>query len=194
MMTAPTETKYIIKRSDTMKRTIIFSLAILVFIFSATSAAKTIQAKVIKSIPVQNTQEFVDERRVCTMTQVRVPREVPVYTRERSTTAPVMGAIIGAASAYAITRTKEHRKKSAIAGALIGAYSQRNRTRKVVSGYRTEYVFENRETCETEYVPRSETYVSGYQVTYDFFGETMTAIMEEQPGEFVNVSIEASAY
>ena len=43
-----------------MKRTIIFSLIVFAAIFSATSAAQNIQAKVIKSIPVQSTHEFVD--------------------------------------------------------------------------------------------------------------------------------------
>ncbi|MFZ9006629.1 MAG: glycine zipper 2TM domain-containing protein [Nitrosopumilaceae archaeon] len=177
-----------------MKRTIIFSLIVFAAIFSATSAAQNIQAKVIKSIPVQSTHEFVDERRICTTQQVRVPTQVPVYTRERSTTAPVIGAIVGAALGHSITRTKEYKKEAAIAGAIAGAYSQRNRTRKVVSGYRTEYVYETQEICETEYVPRSETYVTGYQVTYEFFGETMTAIMPEQPGEYVNIIIEASIH
>jgi len=178
-----------------MKKLMYFAsiAAIILFAMSA-EAETTMRAKVTKVVPVKETSEYVETVETCRQVQVPVTETVPVYQEQLSTTAPLYGAITGAAIGYGVARRGSHQKEAAVVGALLGAYSQRNRTRQVQVGEQTRIVYQMQNQCHTQTVPRTETIVTGYETTYKLNGESHVAVLPEHPGEYVNVVTHVTVY
>ncbi len=165
------------------------------------------RAEVIGSQPIYRTIEVAIPREVCRDERVRQTgwQSAGHDTRydnrydsrsSRSRTPGVVGAIIGGALGHSVGRGKTNKRIGTAVGAILGGtiggdISRRNQQRSVDNeryqdrtvSYRTERV------CREETDYRTEQQISGYDVTYVYAGETYTAVLDEDPGRYLDVRV-----
>lgn len=177
-----------------MKKLTIFVVLLISVLAAAAAAASDIDYAEVRSVrPIENTVTHIEYREVCRRVAVPVTVMDPVYSRQRDTFAPFVGALAGGALARGITKG-EHRNEAAIVGAVIGAYTQRNRTREVQTGYQTRIVQQTQNQCSMEEYPRTFTQVDGYEVTYEYQGDIHTVVLPDMPGDRVQIVTQVRAY
>jgi len=148
---------------------------------------------VTKVVPIESQYETYIQQQVCRNVTVPKVTYEPIYETRRSVAAPIMGALVGGAITRGITKGS-HRNEAAAVGALLGAYTQRNKTVEVEVGRREHVVHVQERQCQIESRPETRTETTGYRVTYEFEGESNTVVMDRKPGQFVRLRTEVSVY
>jgi len=194
---------FVTKRTngEIMKKTITAAIILSSVLISAESAAATtpvaipeaVLGKVTKVVPIESEYQTYVQQRVCRNVIVPKVTYEPVYETRRSVAAPIMGALVGGAITRGITKG-DHRNEAAAVGALLGAYTQRNKTVQVEVGRREHIVHVEEQQCQIESRPETRTEITGYSVTYEFDGVSNTVVMDQQPGEFVRLRTQVSVY
>jgi len=157
--------------------------AMLVVAHGAQAGNYYAHAHVVQSTPVYETVERAVPRQVCYEERVTSPGHGAGY----SVTGPIVGAIIGGAIGNAVGHGKSNKRVGSVVGAVLGGsigadISRRNRVR-YDAGYHTENV------CRVveEYV--NERIITGYDVTYEYAGETYSSRMDRDPGRQLRVRV-----
>ena len=142
------------------------------------------RAKVVAVEPLYETVTYEVPREQCHVQ--RVPYRH--HAGYRSSTAPIVGAIIGGALGNAVGRHKTNKQVGTVVGAILGGsigadISRRNRQHRHDAGYRDEQV------CRVVNEIREEEQLLGYRVTYRYAGETYTTRMDRDPGPSLRVRV-----
>ncbi len=142
-------------------------------------------ANVINAEPIYANVARVTPERQCWIEQVRY--EIP-QRHHRSKTPNIVGALIGAAIGHNVAKSKSGQRAGRVAGAILGTsiasdIAQENANRSVAVEYRDE------ERCEIREHTRYEQVIVGYDVTYQYHGNTYRARLNDDPGERLRVAI-----
>jgi uncharacterized protein YcfJ len=188
-------TKYLINKEVFNMKTLITGLVVAgAALFAMEAKSETVLAPIVDIQPLAKTVSYEESRQVCEVVERPITVSQPVYGRQPDQFAPLVGALVGGAIARGITKGS-HRNEAAIVGAVLGGYSQRNRTRETVVGYQNQTVYQRENVCRTEYIPMEKTIIDGYKVTFDHEGQTKTAIMQQKPlGDYVRVETTVTVY
>lgn len=157
------------------------------------------RAEVIQAEPIYRSVEVAVPREVCRDERYAASSRGERYERSgrRSRTPGIVGAIIGGAIGHSVGNGKTNKKIGTAVGAILGGsiggdISRRNHERSQRSdypryerpvSYRTERV------CYEEVDYRTEEQISGYDVTYVYAGETYSAVLDEEPGRYLDVQV-----
>lgn len=106
----------------------------------------------------------------------------------RSNTGTILGGIIGAAVGNNLGHSTRNKQVGAVAGAILGAsigsdISHRNQRNEIVTEYKDV------ERCETRYVTEHEERLVGYDVTYQYHGQTYLTRTNNHPGKRIKVAV-----
>lgn len=127
----------------------------------------------------------------------------PTYQRERRSGADTLvGGIIGGVIGNQLGRNSDHsgRAGATVAGAIIGSAIV-NESQGGSSRHRREYhrprhtqpqpIYQTQsvERCTTVYDTRYEQRVNGYNVTYEYRGQTFTTQMNRDPGSKIELQV-----
>ena len=187
------------KTNEEIMKKVITTAIVLTSVFVAAQSAaavaipEAVLGKVTKVVPIESQYETYIQQQVCRNVTVPKVTYVPIYETRRSVAAPIMGALVGGAITRGITKGS-HRNEAAAVGALLGAYTQRNKTVEVEVGRREHVVHVQERQCQIESRPETRTETTGYRVTYEFEGESNTVVMDQKPGQFVRLRTEVSVY
>jgi len=187
------------KTNEEIMKKVITTAIVLTSVFVAAQSAaavaipEAVLGKVTKVVPIESQYETYIQQQVCRNVTVPKVTYEPIYETRRSVAAPIMGALVGGAITRGITKGS-HRNEAAAVGALLGAYTQRNKTVEVEVGRREHVVHVQERQCQIESRPETRTETTGYRVTYEFEGESNTVVMDRKPGQFVRLRTEVSVY
>lgn len=187
------------KTNEEIMKKVITTAIVLTSVFVAAHSAaavaipEAVLGKVTKVVPIESQYETYIQQQVCRNVTVPKVTYEPIYETRRSVAAPIMGALVGGAITRGITKGS-HRNEAAAVGALLGAYTQRNKTVEVEVGRREHVVHVQERQCQIESRPETRTETTGYRVTYEFEGESNTVVMDQKPGQFVRLRTEVSVY
>lgn len=161
------------------------------------------RAEVLTVDPIIEVVEVEVPHEVCRVESVRQTTvQGSSYGRggQRSRTPGVVGAIIGGAIGNSVGHGKTNRRIGTAVGAILGGtigadISRRNHQRSQYEGrgynsgrnqpasYRTEQV------CRVTRDFRTEERINGYAVTYTYAGETYSAVLDHDPGRYLDVNV-----
>ncbi|MEM7195992.1 MAG: glycine zipper 2TM domain-containing protein [Pseudomonadota bacterium] len=145
---------------------------------SALGASSVTEAPVISAYPVYETVRINTPYERCWDEAVQVQSRA-----SQSRTPEILGAIVGAAVGrnFGSGRGQD---VATVAGAVLGGSIGRD-VKHRRSGSRTVY----QKRCETVDNYKSEERLQGYDVTYQYNGDTYTTFTDHDPGETIKVSV-----
>lgn len=138
-------------------------------------------ASVIDVTPVYKTVRYAVPVEECGPQTVRLPEY------RAPGTAQIVGAVIGGAIGNAVGHKKRNKQVGAAVGAVLGASIANdvaNASRRD-AGAR----YGTRNVCETFTEYRDEDRLLGYDVRYEYAGQTYTARMKRHPGDEIRVRV-----
>jgi len=176
-----------------MKKAFTLIVLIAAAVFAVSTEADVFLAEVTQVKPIETERTEMLYRRDCYNVEIPVTNYEPVYSYERNTAAPVMGAIVGGLIGH---QFGGGRGKDAltVVGALVGAHSQRDRMRQVVVRHSPVTHTQTRTECKEVPVPTTRTYITGYEVWYSHEGTSRRVILREHPGTHVHVETSINVY
>ena len=145
-------------------------------------------AKVVQVEPITRTVRISTPRRECWEEEVRTP---VVETRGNTAGGTILGGMIGGVIANRLGRHSSGRTNATIAGTLIGSAIGNDiahRRTQTVQYDRIDMV--NRCTVSHEYT--TEERIEGYDVTYRYREELLTARMPYDPGKRIRIRVGVS--
>ena len=157
-----------------MKKLLVLVAASLV---SGAAFGQSLRAPVTEVIAIK-TQVAVP-----TTTQVCSTSQVPVY-QEGSTGDVFLGAVIGGIIGNQIGEGKG-KDAATVLGTVMGA-DQGRRANRTIVGYK------NVQNCVPQTTYQYEDRVQGYNVRYEYEGQTKTVFLNQHPGDYVTVTVNYS--
>lgn len=159
---------------------------LLVTVVEARQYDKLDYARVLDAVPVYADVTRSEPERECWTEQVRYEYPLP---QSRAATPSILGAMVGAAVGHNVARSRHGQGVGRVAGAVLGASIgndiARSRARNSVEvEYRDEQRCEYRQRTYTEHV------VVGYDVTYEYHGNTYRTRMDRHPGKRIQVAVD----
>jgi uncharacterized protein YcfJ len=148
-------------------------------------------ARVISAQPIYETVEVDQGREVCSNQRVNYPQQG--YREHRSESGSVIGAIIGGVIGNQFGSGRG-RAAATVAGVALGSAvardAQYNNAR-----YRNDRRYTSRTERVCEYQPsyRTERQIVGYDVRYDYKGQTGHTTTRNQPGRTIRVQVAVTA-
>lgn len=136
-------------------------------------------APVVRVFPIKQTEVYRQPREKCYREHVEVPER-------SSATGTVVGGLLGAAIGNKLGHGSSNRKVGTVAGAVLGATVGHG-----ISESRAGSRVESRDICETVYDESSAERVVGYDVQYRFDGKTYTTRMNHDPGDSIELRVNA---
>ena len=104
-----------------------------------------------------------------------------------SGTGPIIGAVIGGAVGNAVGHNKRNKQVGALVGAVLGASIGNDIVN--ASPDRSRVRYETRHVCDTFTEYRNEERLLGYDVSYEYAGQTYTARMKRRPGSEIRIRV-----
>lgn len=164
------------------------------------------RAEVVRSEPIVETYEVKVPREVCHDEEVAYQRVGAGYSSDygqrsqRSRTPGVVGAIIGGAIGHSVGHGKKNKKIGTAVGAILGGtigadISRRNHNRyedrryRDSRDYRDTVSYRTEQVCRVTHDYRTEERIRGYDVTYVYAGETYDAVLDHDPGRYLDVNV-----
>ena len=138
-------------------------------------------ARVINVIPVYKTVRYAMPVEECRAQTVRLPQY------RASGTAPIIAAVIGGAVGNAVGHNKRNKQVGALVGAVLGATIGNNIANASPDHSRARYA--TRHVCDTFTEYRNEERLLGYDVSYEYGGQTYTARMKRRPGDEIRIRV-----
>ena len=139
------------------------------------------RARVIDVIPVYKTVRYAMPVEDCRAQTVRLPQYGV------SGTAPIVGAVIGGAVGNAVGHKKRNKQVGALIGAVLGATIGNDIAN--ASPDRSHARYGTRHVCDTFTEYRTEDRLVGYDVSYEYAGQTYTARMKRRPGDEIRIRV-----
>jgi uncharacterized protein YcfJ len=143
-------------------------------------------ARVLDVVPVYANVARSEPERECWIEQVRY--EYPQQQRY-SATPRILGALVGAAVGHNIARSKHGQGVGRVAGAVLGA-SVGGDIANSRSQQPVEVEYRDEQRCEVRDRTYYEQVVVGYDVTYEYHGNTYQTRMDRHPGKSIRVAVE----
>ena len=147
----------------------------------AQAASHYERARVIDVIPVYDTVRYAMPVEDCRAQTVRLPQY------RASGTAPIIGAVIGGAVGNAVGHNKRNKQVGALLGAVLGASIGNDIVN--ASPDRSRFRYGTRHVCDTFTEYRNEERLLGYDVSYEYAGQTYTARMKRRPGDEIRIRV-----
>ncbi|MBN1379850.1 MAG: glycine zipper 2TM domain-containing protein [Gammaproteobacteria bacterium] len=141
-------------------------------------------ARVLDVVPVYANVVRSEPQQECWIETVRY--EYP--QQQRSATPKILGALIGAAVGHNIARSKQGQSVGRVAGAVVGA-SVGSDIARGRSRQRVEAEYHDEERCQVREKTYYEEVVVGYDVTYEYHGNTYQTRMDQRPGRQIRVAV-----
>ncbi len=152
------------------------------------------------------TNRFVDYAKVTSVTpryqtfEHRIPEEQcwtetvrrDVRPQRRSATGTIVGGIIGGAIGHAVGHRRSNKKVGAVVGSVLGASIGSDISNKHRSQSHHGSVYEEVERCEMHYSVQTEERLTGYDITYQYRGETYSTRTDEHPGKRMKIAVSIS--
>ena len=138
-------------------------------------------ARVSDVIPVYETVRYAVPVEECRAQTVRLPQY------QVSGTAPMIGAVVGGAVGNAVGHKKRNKQVGALIGAVLGASIVNDIVN--ASPNRSSARYGTRHFCETLTEYRTEDRLVGYDVSYEYAGQTYTARMKRRPGDEIRIRV-----
>ena len=138
-------------------------------------------ARVIDVIPVYKTVRYAMPAEECRAQTVRLPQY------RASGTAPIIAAVIGGAVGNAVGHNKRNKQVGALIGAVLGASIGNDIVN--ASPDRSRVRYGTRHVCDTFTEYRNEERLLGYDVSYEYAGQTYTARMKRRPGDEIRIRV-----
>lgn len=148
-------------------------------------------AKVKSVRPIYRTVEHEVPRRSCWSEDVRVERPYS-QAQHHSATSTLVGGLIGGAIGHAVGHGHDNKKIGTAVGTVLGMSIGHDIGHKNRDSRYSEVSYENVERCEVSYQRETEEQLIGYDVTYNYRGETLTTRTREHPGDRIRVSVSVS--
>ena len=136
-------------------------------------------ARVIDVIPVYETVRYAMPVENCRAQTVRLPQY------QASGTAPIIGAVIGGAVGNAVGHKKRNKQVGALIGAVLGATIGND----IANASPNRARYGTRHYCDTYTEYRNEERLLGYDVSYEYGGQTYTARMKRRPGDEIRIRV-----
>ena len=147
----------------------------------AQAASHYESARVIDVIPVYETVRYAVPVEDCRAQTVRLPQY------RVSGTAPMIGAVIGGALGNAVGHKKRNKQVGAVVGAVLGASIGNDIANASPDRARVRYG--TRHYCETFTEFRTDDRLLGYDVSYEYAGQTYTSRMKRRPGDEIRIRV-----
>ena len=147
----------------------------------AQAASHYERARVIDVIPVYDTVRYAMPVEDCRAQTVRLPQY------RASGTAPIIGAVIGGAVGNAVGHNKRNKQVGALLGAVLGASIGNDIVN--ASPDRSRFRYGTRHVCDTFTEYRNEERLLGYDVSYEYAGQTYTSRMKRRPGDEIRIRV-----
>ena len=136
-------------------------------------------ARVIDVIPVYETVRYAMPVENCRAQTVRLPQY------QASGTAPIIGAVIGGAVGNAVGHKKRNKQVGALIGAVLGATIGND----IANASPNRARYGTRHYCDTYTEYRNEERLLGYDVSYEYAGQTYTSRMKRRPGDEIRIRV-----
>ena len=160
---------------------------------AAQAGSSVDRARVVEAAPIYRTIDYSVPVEQCRLVEVERSR-YDDRGHYRSYTGPIVGAIIGGAIGNAVGHNKTNKKVGTAVGAVLGGTIGRDVQRRHEQAryerdpYRS-VAYETREVCETVYETHEREELDGYDVTYEYAGQTHTTRMDHDPGAYLRVRV-----
>ncbi len=141
-------------------------------------------ANVLSSTPIYETISKRVPVEQCRIETVRYE----VNNNRRSSTGTIVGSLIGGAIGNRLGNGKSNKRVGAVAGALLGA-SIANDISRSRSRNNSQYVYEDVERCDTYYEVEQFDKLVGYDVTYEYNGNTYRTRTSRDPGDQIKIAV-----
>lgn len=150
-------------------------------------------AKVTQVTPVYKTFEHRIPEEVCYVERVRVETH---HRNHDSATGTLVGGLIGGAIGHSVGHGSKNKKIGTVIGTVLGASIGSDVSREQSGRNHKSVRYENIEKCDIEYRTEVEERLLGYDVDYQYRGESYATRMREHPGKQirVNVSVTPAEY
>ena len=145
----------------------------------AQAASHYDSARVIDVIPVYETVRYAMPVENCRAQTVRLPQY------QASGTAPIIGAVIGGAVGNAVGHKKRNKQVGALIGAVLGATIGND----IANASPNRARYGTRHYCDTYTEYRNEERLLGYDVSYEYAGQTYTSRMKRRPGDEIRIRV-----
>ena len=151
-------------------------------------------AEVIDISPVYHTFEHRIPQRDCWPERVRIE---PSHKQRSSATPAIVGGIIGGAIGNAVGHSKTNKKVGTVVGSILGLsvgndIGRRQQRNSGYSGGHTGVSYKQIERCEVNHIIERKEKLVGYDVSYNYHGQTYTTRMDQHPGKRIKVSVNVS--
>ncbi len=137
------------------------------------------EAEVLSANPIYQTVQINNPRQECWQEAVSVPVQ-----RTQSRTPEILGAIVGAGVGR-LFGSGRGQDLATVAGAVLGGSIGRDTKRHHQYGSTVQY----EQRCKTVDQYHTEERLEGYDVTYQYNGQTFTTRTQHNPGATIKVSV-----
>jgi len=135
-------------------------------------------AKVITVKPIYETVSYSEPYKECHYEERSVRRH------RDSSTAIILGSLIGGAIGNELGHRKSNKRIHTVAGAILGGSIAKDIDRS-----KRGYHVRNERVCTTSYQVNYKEEVTGYDVAYKYRGITYHTSMEQHPGKKIRVAV-----
>jgi len=105
-------------------------------------------------------------------------------------TSTIVGGIIGGAIGNAVGHGKDNKKIGVVVGSLLGMSVGNDIGKRHRRPQHTQVSYDDVERCEVAYSTQVEERLTGYDVTYQYRGESYNTHMSQHPGDRIKVSVQ----
>ena len=147
-------------------------------------------ARVISAQPIYETVEVDQGREVCSNQRVNYANHD--YRQHRSESGSVLGAIIGGVIGNQFGSGRG-RAAATVAGVALGSAVARDAQHNSRHHDNRRYTSRTERVCEYQPNYRTERQIVGYDVSYDYKGQTGQTITRNQPGRTIRVQVAVTA-
>ena len=161
-----------------MKSILFISLAVITPLSMAGTAAFE-DAKVLSATPVYQQVSVERPQQDCWIEQV------PVRSHRDHGVGLVVGGVLGGALGNAVGHSKRNKQVGAVVGSVLGA-TLGNAVAKNRRGHDKYRAVEN---CRTIYRSESEERFLGYDIDYEYNGQTYRVRSQEDPGGSIRLRV-----
>ena len=143
-------------------------------------------ARVISAQPIYETVEVDEGREVCSNQRVNYAQQD--YRQHRSESGSVLGAIIGGVIGNQFG-SGNGRAAATVAGVALGSAVARDAQNSSRYNHDRRYTSRTERICEYQPNYRTERQIVGYDVRYDYKGQTGRTTTRNQPGQTIRVQV-----
>ena len=145
------------------------------------------RARVVGVSPIYESVAYEVPVEECRMERVPHRRH-----HQASATGPLVGAIIGGAIGNAVGHKKRNKQVGTVVGALLGGSIGADVARRNREHHGAYARYSRQQVCDVAYEVREEERLTGYDVRYEYAGETYRTRMDRDPGRYLRVRVSVS--